>query len=78
LTAGAALAPYLSDRLFLVGETASIADICCYSDIAFARLNGRDLTAQENVSAWAKRIEMLPGFAEPFELLAMQYSEVAP
>jgi glutathione S-transferase len=56
----------------------TIADICCYSDIAFARLSGNDLTTWQHVIAWAGRIEALPGFAEPFDLLAMQNAEIAP
>jgi glutathione S-transferase len=69
---------HLSGRRFLVGGMATIADICCYSDVAFARLSGKDLTAWRNVIAWAGRIEALPGFAEPFDLLAMQDAEIAP
>ena len=69
---------HLSGRHLLVGHTATIADICCYSDIAFARLAGKDLTSWRNVIAWAGRIEALPGFAEPFDLLEMQDSEIAP
>jgi glutathione S-transferase len=69
---------YLSGHRFLVGDAATIADICCYSDIAFARLSGKDLAAWRNVIAWTGRIEALPGFAEPFDLLAMQDAEIAP
>jgi glutathione S-transferase len=68
---------YLSGRHFLVGEAATIADICCYSDIAFARLSGKNLRSWRNVIAWARRIEALPGFAEPLDLLAMQDAEIA-
>ena len=68
---------HLSGRRFLVGETATIADICCYGDIAFARLGNRELTAWPDVTAWAGRIEALPGFAAPFDLLAMQDAEIA-
>ena len=32
---------HLSGHPFLVGDAATIADICCYSDIAFARLSGK-------------------------------------
>lgn len=67
---------HLSDRCFLVGGSPTIADICCYADIAFARLSNRDLTTWANVVAWAGRIEALPGFAAPFDLLAMQDAEV--
>jgi len=69
---------YLSGHRFLVGDAATIADICCYSDIAFAQLSGKDLTAWPNVATWAGRIEVLPGFAKPFDLLAMQDAEIAP
>jgi glutathione S-transferase len=68
----------LSRHLFLVGDTATIADICCYADIAFARLSNRDVTLWPNVSAWAARIETFPGFATPFDLLATQDAEIAP
>ena len=69
---------YLSGHDFLVGEAATIADICCYSDIAFARLGSKDLTSWRNVVTWAGRIEALPGFAGPTDLLAMQDCEIAP
>jgi len=69
---------HLSSRRFLVGDAATIADICCYSDIAFARLNGKDLTAWRNVTAWAGLIEALPGFAEPFDFLTMRDAEITP
>jgi len=69
---------HLSGREFLVGDAATIADICCYSDIAFARPSGKDLAAWRNVIAWTERIEELPGFAQPFDLLAMQDAEIAP
>jgi glutathione S-transferase len=69
---------HLCGRRFIVGDAATIVDICCYSDIAFARLCGKDLAAWRNVIAWARHIEALPGFAEPFELLAMQDAEIAP
>ena len=68
---------HLSGRRFLVGDAATIADICCYSDIAFARLSDKDLSSWRNVIAWAERIEALPGFAKPFDLLAMQDAEIA-
>lgn len=69
---------HLSGHQFLVGDVATIGDICCYSDIAFARLSGKDLSAWRNVIAWAGRIEALPGFAKPFDLLTMQDAEIAP
>jgi hypothetical protein len=44
---------HLASRNFLVGEAATIADICCYGEIAFARLSGNDLVAWPQVVAWA-------------------------
>ena len=74
----AALDACLAGRLFLVGEAPTIADICCYGDIAFAKLSDRDLSAWPHVGAWAGRIEALPGHAAPFDLLAMADAEIAP
>jgi glutathione S-transferase len=68
----------LAGRHFMVGDAATIADICCYADIAFAKLGVKDLTAWPDVAAWAERIEALPGFAAPFDLLSMQDAEISP
>jgi glutathione S-transferase len=76
-TALSILDTYLSGHRFLVGDGVTIADICCYGGVAFARLSGRNLVAWPNVIAWAGRIEALPGFAKPFELLTMQDADVA-
>jgi glutathione S-transferase len=67
---------HLADYRFLVGDTATIADICCYADIVFARLAKKDLTGSPNVVAWAERVEALPGFTAPFDLLPMQDAEI--
>lgn len=69
---------HLAGRDFLVGGSATIADICCYADIAFARLSDKDLSGWANLIAWAARIEGLRGFAAPFDLLAMHDAEIAP
>jgi glutathione S-transferase len=68
---------YLGGRDFLVNAMPTIADICCYASIAFARLGAHDLGGRPNVTAWASRIEGLPGFALPFDLLAMQDAEIS-
>jgi glutathione S-transferase len=69
---------WLAGRAFLVGIAATAADISCYGDIAFAKLTGRDLAHWPNVAAWAARIEALPRFAAPFDLLGMADCEVPP
>jgi glutathione S-transferase len=68
---------HLSHRAFLAASAATIADICCYADIAFARLSGNDLGAWPHVTTWAARIEALPGFAAPFDLLQIADAEIA-
>jgi glutathione S-transferase len=67
---------HLTDHPFLVGARPTIADLCSYSCIAFAKLSGRDLAEWPSVVAWAGRIETLPGFAAPFDLLAMRDSDI--
>jgi glutathione S-transferase len=73
-----ALDGHLAGRDFIVGDTPTIADVCCYADIAFAKLSDKDLSERPSVVAWAARIEALAGFAAPFDLLAMQDAEIAP
>ena len=73
-----ALDAAMSDREFLVGNAPTIADICCYAGIAFAKLSGKELVEWPGVVTWAARIEALPAFAAPFDLLTMQDAEIAP
>jgi glutathione S-transferase len=69
---------HLVGREFIVATEPTIADICCYADIAFAKLSGRDIRVWSSVAAWAGRIEALPGFAAPFDLLSMQDATIEP
>ena len=69
---------HLAGRQFIVGDAATIADICCYADIAFAKLANKSLAAWPHVTAWSGSVEALPGFAAPFDLLAMQDAEISP
>jgi glutathione S-transferase len=66
---------HLSGHRFLVGDGATIADICCYGGVAYARLSEKSLGVWPNVMTWAGRIEALPGFAAPFDLLTMKDAE---
>ena len=68
---------HLDNRRYIAGSAPTIADICCYAAIAFARLSGRDLAEWPHVIAWSRRIEELPGFAAPFDLLPMKDAEIA-
>jgi glutathione S-transferase len=72
----AVLDEHLASNCFLVSDTVTIADVCCYADIAFARLSNKSLADWPSVVAWAERIEALPGFAAPFDLLATQDAQI--
>jgi len=68
----------LARQRYLVAEQPTIADICCYGEIAFARMSGADLGRWLHVTAWAARIEALPGWAAPLDLLKMADMEISP
>lgn len=68
---------HLAACRFLAGAEPTIADIAGYGDIAFAKLSGRDLAEWPHIIAWAGRIEVLPGFAAPFDLLAMHDGDIS-
>jgi glutathione S-transferase len=55
----------LAARPFLVGNSATLADIAGYSYIAAAPEGNVDLAAYPNVRAWLERVQALPGFV-PF------------
>jgi glutathione S-transferase len=73
-----ALDAHLDGRSFIVGDAPTIADICCYATIAFAKLSDRDLVAWPHAVAWAGRIEALPGFEAPLKLLQMHDAQITP
>ncbi|MEJ7687048.1 MAG: glutathione S-transferase [Variovorax sp.] len=52
----------LGERLFLAGETATLADVANYSYVAHAPEGNVSLDAYPKVRAWLARIEALPGF----------------
>lgn len=66
----------LASREHLVGDRPTIADLCCYGEIAFARMSGADLGNWRHVREWAGRIEALPGWAAPLDLLPMADAEI--
>ena len=53
---------YLTEREFLAGDQATIADVAAYSYIAHSPEGGADLTPYTAINAWLGRIEALPGF----------------
>ena len=55
----------LAARQFLVGNTATLADIAGYSYLSAAPEGNVDLAPYPNVRSWLARVEALPGFV-PF------------
>ena len=62
---------------FLVSGQPTIADICCYGEVAFAQLCDFELSRWPNIGRWAGRIATLPGFKAPFDLLAMADAQIS-
>ena len=60
----------LATRGFLVGNSATLADVAGYSYIAAAPEGNVDLSAYAHVRAWLARVEALPGFV-PFQKTAV-------
>lgn len=58
----ATLEQHLSDRTWLVGDHATIADVANYSYVAHAPEGGIALEPYPALRAWLQRIEALPGF----------------
>ena len=52
----------LSNKLFLTGSNATIADVANYTYVAHAPEGNVSLQAYPHVRAWLQRIEALPGF----------------
>jgi glutathione S-transferase len=66
---------HLESRAFVAGPEPTIADIACYAAAAFARIGLVDLVPWPHVTAWASRIEALPRWQPPLDLLPMQDAE---
>ncbi len=55
----------LSQRPFLVGEQASVADVACYAWLPYAHASGVLGAVSTPVRDWMARVVALPGFATP-------------
>ncbi|MEO5615927.1 MAG: glutathione S-transferase family protein [Cypionkella sp.] len=51
-------------RIFLVGDTATIADIACFPNVALAPDGGVTLDDYPSIRLWSRAIRALPGFIE--------------
>ena len=68
---------HLAGRSWLVGDAPTIADIDVYGVVAYAPDGGYELGAYPNLSAWKGRLETLPGFASPEQLLPKETKAAA-
>jgi glutathione S-transferase len=79
--AGAALTfmdKALVGRDWLVGEACTIADIGCWGRMVFMAEGGMDIAQWPNVEAWSRRLEAMPGFALPYDLIPKKDQEMLP
>lgn len=60
----------LTTTAFLAGDAPTIADICCYCYARLAEEGGFEMAARPATSSWRERIEALPGWAPPAQLLS--------
>jgi glutathione S-transferase len=63
----AVLEGHLGEHAFLAGERYTIADICVYAYVHFARDARFDLTAYPAVVDWLARVEATPGFVNDLQ-----------
>ena len=59
----------LAGREWLVGDAATIADIGCWGRMVFMHEGGLDITRWPNVLAWSNRLNAMPRFALPYDLI---------
>jgi glutathione S-transferase len=68
----------LEGRVWLVGERCTIADIGCFGRLVFMADGGLDIGRWPNVEAWAERLNAMPGFALPGDLIPKKDREIVP
>ncbi|MCO6417048.1 glutathione S-transferase family protein [Siccirubricoccus sp. KC 17139] len=67
----------LEGRDWLMGEAPSIADLGCWGRMVFMAEGGFEIARWPRLAAWAGRIQALPGYAPPYELIPKKDTEVA-
>jgi glutathione S-transferase len=68
---------HLKGRDWVVGKSATIADIDLYGVAAYAAEGGFNLADYPNVQAWIKRFEALPGYGKPEAILPKETKAAA-
>lgn len=59
----------LAGRRWLVGDGCTIADIGCWGRMVFMAEGGFDMSRWPNLVAWSDRLQAMPGFALPYDLI---------
>jgi glutathione S-transferase len=63
------LEAHLTGRDWMVGASPTIADIDLFGVIDYATAGGHDLATYPAITAWIARLEALPGFGRPMDIL---------
>ncbi len=63
---------HLAGKGWIVGDGATIADIDIFGVLVYAGEAAVDLAPYANVTAWMGRVEALPGFKRPTDLLPQE------
>ena len=66
----------LEGRQWLVGDHCTIADIGCWGRMVFMAEGGMSLDNRPNARAWRDRIQAMPGFALPYDLIPKKDAEL--
>jgi glutathione S-transferase len=67
----------LEGKTFLMGAEPTIADVACYGACWYTEEAKIDLSGRPNIQAWMKRVEALPGFKKPYDLLPKESAKIA-
>ena len=68
----------LAGRDWLVGDTCTLADIGCWGRMVFMAEGGLEIARWPRVEAWSRRLQAMPGFALPYDLIPKQDREILP
>ncbi len=68
----------LVGRDWLVGGACSIADIGCWGRMVFMAEGGLEIATWPNLLAWSERIQAMPGYAMPYDLIPRKDREIDP
>lgn len=65
----------LAGQPWLVGDRCTIADIGCWGRMVFMAEGGLQIENWPNLVAWRDRLQAMPGFALPYDLLPKKDTE---